>query len=112
MSGERPDTSLSENTIRQLERLAASGVAIVPTTEITTHFVLEREGFLILVERTEEGFGSVGSPGLLCDQGFAALIWKGQEPYWVARGFSQAATPEQVASVRDFAAIVKNCLTG
>ena len=103
---------ISEHTIRKLECLAASGVTIVPTTEIATHFVLEREGFVMLVERTDEGFGSIGSPGLLGDHGFAALLWKGQEPFWVAHGFSQQATPEQVASVRDFAAMVKSCLAG
>ena len=44
--------------------------------EITSHFILERDGFVVFVERRETGFGNIGAPGLMTEQGFAALIWR------------------------------------
>ncbi|MBS1877708.1 MAG: hypothetical protein JSU00_31140 [Acidobacteria bacterium] len=89
----------------QLERLAERGVNLLPAVEITTHFIFERDGFVALVERKEDGFGAIGAPGLLGGPaGFAALVWRGAEPWFVARNFEQQATPDQVASIRRFAA--------
>ena len=35
--------------------------------------------------------------------GFAALVWRGRRAWFVARGFEQPATDDQVASIRSFA---------
>ncbi len=89
---------------RQLERLAERGINLLPAVEITSHFIFERDGFVALVERKEDGFGNIGAPGLLVDEGgFAALVWRGDEPWFVARGHEQRATGEQVAAIRKFA---------
>jgi hypothetical protein len=89
---------------QQLLRLSERGINLLPVVEITTHFIFERDGFIALVERKEEGFGNIGAPGLLVEQGgYAALVWRGDEPWFVARGFSQQATREQVTSIRNFA---------
>lgn len=90
---------------QQLERLAAHCINLIPAAEITTHFIFERDGFVALVERKEEGFGNIGAPGLLIEKtgGFAALVWRGaDDPWFVARGFEQRATDEQVATLRRF----------
>lgn len=96
--------------LRKLECLANAGVQLLPASEITTHFVLERNGFILLVERTIDGFGQIGSPGLLTNQGFAALMWQGSSPFFVAKHFQQPATPQEVAAAREFTVIVKNCI--
>ena len=86
----------------KLERLAAAGIQILPAVEITTHYVFERDGFVALVERTGDGFGGVGSAGILTGGGFAALIERGGRACFVARNFEQEARPEQVEALRRF----------
>lgn len=88
--------------LEKLERLANANINLLPAAEITTHFVLERNGFVALVERRNDDFGRVGSAGMLTDSGFAALVWRGREAYFVARNFEQQATPGQIGELRQF----------
>jgi hypothetical protein len=88
--------------IDKLEKLAAAGIQIVPA-EITSHFILERDGFVAFVERREEAFGNIGAPGLMTDHGYAALIWRGEQAFFVGKGFEETASLEQVERVRAFA---------
>ncbi len=85
----------------RLEKLAAAGIQIIPAG-VTSHFILERDGFVAFVERKGDDFGNIGAPGLMTDKGFAALIWRGERPYFIARGFEQAATDEDVQKIRRF----------
>jgi hypothetical protein len=94
-----------------LERLAAAGIQLLPALEITTHYVFERDGFVALVERTPDGFGGVGSAGILTGSGFAALIRRGDRSYFVAKGFEQEALPEQADGLRKFSADLKSALS-
>ena len=87
----------------QLEKLAAAGIQLVPA-EITSHFIFERDGFVAFVERRDESFGNIGAAGLMTERGFAALLWRGEQAFFVAKGFEQAASPEQVQMIRCFAA--------
>lgn len=87
---------------RQLQRLAAARVQILRMESLSRHFVLERDGFVILVERREGGFGNAGSAGLTTEHGFAALVQRNDEFRFVTRGFDQLATPEQIAALRLF----------
>jgi len=93
-----------------LERLAASGISLLPAVEISSHYVFERDGFVALVERTPDGFGGIGSAGILTGSGFAALIRRGERSYFVARGFEQEAQPELAEGLRRFAADLKSAL--
>jgi len=95
---------------RTLECLDTAGINIVPFAGASTHFVLESDGFILLVERTDDGFGNIGAPGLLTEHGFAALIWRGDESFFVAKNFEQPATEKQVEAARKFLQIVKNCI--
>lgn len=95
--------------IERLEKIAAAGIQIIPV-EINTHFIFERDGFAALVERVNEGFGNIGSAGLVTEQGFAVLVWRDSKPFFVARGFDQQATDEQVDKLRSFAADLKQAL--
>jgi len=94
-----------------LERLAAAGIQLLPALELTTHYVFARDGFVALVDRTPNGFGGVGSAGILTGNGFAALIHRGGKSYFVARNFEQEARPEQVEALRQFSADLKSALS-
>jgi hypothetical protein len=93
-----------------LERLAAVAIQMLPAVEITTHYVFERNGFIALVERTPDGFGGIGSAGILTGNGFAALIHRGDRSYFVARNFEQEAQPEQVEALKRFSLDLKSAL--
>jgi hypothetical protein len=94
-----------------LERLAAAGIQLLPAVEITTHYVFERDGFVALVERTPDGFGGIGSAGLLTGNGFAALIQRGDRYYFIAKNFEQAARREQVEALQCFSLDLKTALS-
>ena len=71
------------------EKLAAAGIQIIPA-EIASHFILERDGFVAFVERRPEQaypFGNIGAAGLMTERGFAALIWRGDQAFFVGKGF-------------------------
>jgi hypothetical protein len=92
-----------------LEKLIAAGIQLLPA-HIENYFVFERDGFVALVERREDGFGRIGTPGLLTEKGPAPLVWKGQSAYFVAKGLEQPASEEQVAAIRRFSDDLKAAL--
>ncbi|HVT94622.1 MAG TPA: hypothetical protein VHD76_17375 [Bryobacteraceae bacterium] len=91
-------------------KLCAADIQILPLTEIPNHFVFERRGFVCLVERRESSFGAIGASGVLTPKGLAVLVWRGASPYFVAKGFEQAATPEQVDMLRAFSRDLEEAL--
>ena len=93
-----------------LERLVASGIELLPAPEVTAHFIFTRDGFVALVERRGEAFGGIGSAGLLMHQGLAPLIWRGSRAFFVARGFEQEASAEEVEGLKRFSADLKAAL--
>ena len=78
--------------------------------EVARHFVFERDGFIALVERRDNGFGNVGSAGILSEKGFAALVHRDGAPFFVAKDFEQRATAEQVTVLRAFQADLERAL--
>ncbi len=100
---------MTQDLSGRLEKLAAAGIQIVPA-EAASYFILERDGFIAFVERREDSFGNIGAPGLLTDHGYAALIWRGDEAFFVAKGFEQPASPEQVQKIRAFASDLESAL--
>jgi hypothetical protein len=96
-----------------LAKVAAVGIQIVPA-EIASHFIFERDGFVAFVERraepSENPFGNIGSPGLMTERGFAALIWRGELAVFVGKGFEQPASAEQVLQIRSFASDLASAL--
>ena len=95
--------------IARLEKIAAAGIQLIPT-ELSSHFLFERDGFVALVERKEDGFGNIGSAGLMTDHGLAVLVWRGANGFFVGRGFEQEATAEQIDRLRAFADDLRNAL--
>ena len=95
---------------QKLERLAAAGIQMIPA-EINSHFIMERGGFVSFVERREQTFGNIGTAGLMTERGFAALIWRGNQAFFVGKGFEQPALPGQVQQIRAFAADLAGALS-
>ena len=93
-----------------LKKLAGAGIELIPAMEISTHFVFERGGFVALVERRESGFGNLGAPGILTEQGMAHLVWRGESAFFVTRGWERAAEAEEVTGLRGFAEDLKKSL--
>ena len=84
----------------QLFALSSANIQLVPA-DLSTHYVLERDGFVCLVEKLDGGFGAIGSVCKLLTDGFAVVAWTGSEAHFVAKGQPrQAATPEEVAQFR------------
>lgn len=93
-----------------LLRLAEANIELLPTVELTTHFVFARDGFVALVERRSGGFGNIGAPGILCEKGMAQLVWRGDQAYWVAKGFEQPVSSGTVDQLRMFSNDLKKSL--
>jgi dephospho-CoA kinase len=94
----------------RLENLQAAGIQII-SADVTSHFILERDGFVAFVERKGDDFGNIGAPGLMTEKGFAALVWRGGKAYFIARGLEQPATDEQVETIREFANDLESALS-
>ena len=86
----------------RLARLTEAGIQLLPL-DSGQYFVFERDGFIALVERAADGgFGQVGPAGLLTERGFAALVWKGEKAFFIAKGFEEEAGSERVLLLRQF----------
>src|SRR4051812_39346628 len=88
----------------KFEKLVAANIQLLPLVEIHTHFVFERDGFAALVERVKDGFGRIGTAGRMSDKGIAPLLWKNGSPFFVAKGFEEPATQENIEALRRFQA--------
>jgi hypothetical protein len=95
---------VSPQTLTRLERLAASNINLLSAVEIAGYFVVERGGYIALVERTESGFGRVGGAGLLTESGFAALVWRGSHAFFTGKSYERPASEAEVADLRAFQA--------
>ena len=93
-----------KDVIEKFEKLAAASIHLLPTAGIPTHYVFARDGFVALVDRTGIGAGGIGAPGLLTERGIAMLVWKDGQAFFVTKETERAAAPEQVDSLRRFAA--------
>jgi hypothetical protein len=88
----------------QLLALAHANIALVPA-DLSTHYLVTRDGFVCLVEKRAGGFGAIGSVCKLLDGGFAIVTWKSQhEARFVAKGQPpQTATSEEISQLRALA---------
>ncbi len=92
---------MSPETLRQLERIAELGIGLIPAAGVGSHFLFERGGFVVVVERRGEAFGRAGSPGKLVEgHGFAALVRRDDGDWFVARDGRWPAAPEEAESAR------------
>jgi hypothetical protein len=88
--------------------LGSTGIQLLSETRAYAMFA--RDNLLALVERTAEGYGSIGSTGIFTERGVAYLIWRDGQAFLAGKGFEQPATGEQVAAVRRFSEDLKAAL--
>ncbi len=89
-------------------RLAALGIQLLADTG--RHFLFTRDNFVVLVERTPAGFGSVGSTGVFLAGGLAYLVWREGRAFFVGKGREQPALAEEVEALRRFSADIAAAL--
>jgi hypothetical protein len=94
----------------KLERLVALGIEVVPMPGLDRHVVFARGGYASLVERTETGLGRIGASGFITEHGLAFLVWRGETAYFVAKQHELIATPDQIASLRQFSSDLERTL--
>ncbi|WP_321470358.1 hypothetical protein [uncultured Paludibaculum sp.] len=102
---------MNPDVLIQLEKIAAAGIEIIPTPQVPTHFVFSRDGCVVLVERRGEGFGSIGSPGMLSEKGgFAALVDRAGKAWFIAKGEERPAQPGEAEAARRLFTDLKSAL--
>ena len=89
------------------ERLAELGFDIAPLPNVSGHAVLTREGYAALVPIRDGRFGSAGAPGIITPDGLAPLVWRGEEAWFVRKGFERRATQGEIHAVQAFLRDVK-----
>jgi hypothetical protein len=77
--------------------LAASGIQLV--AETAGHCLFTRDNCIALVERRE---GTIGSTGILTEQGLAYLVWRDGQAFFKSKSAEIPAGEEQIRAVRQF----------
>ena len=88
--------------------LGSTGIQLL--SETCAYAMFARDDLLALVERTADGYGSVGSTGMWTERGLAYLIWRDGQAFLAGKGFEQPATGEQVAAMHRFSEDLKAAL--
>ena len=88
--------------------LDSTGIQLLSETQ--SHYMFVRDNLIALVERTPQGFGSIGSTGMLTGRGLAYLVFRDGQAFLAGKGFEQPASPEQVAAVKRFSEDLKAAL--
>jgi hypothetical protein len=89
-------------------RLAALGIGLM--AEAKEYSVLVRDTCMALVHFNEAGCASLGSSGMMTENGLAYLVWRGERPLLVAKSNEFPAEAEQVEQIRKFSADLKSAL--
>ena len=79
------------------ESLAAAGIQLV--AETVSHYLFARDTCIALVERSA---GTVGSTGIMTEQGLAYLIWRDGQAFLKSKSAEIPATGEQLTAIRQF----------
>lgn len=96
-----------------LSRLAIAGFELLPMLDVSTHYIVGRDGLIAFVQRHEDGrFGSSGNPGKLCERGLATFVRRGEAGVFMAKGLEISATDEEYAAVVAFAKDLRVVLSG
>jgi len=90
-------------------RLARAKILLAAQTKGYGLFV--RENCMSLVHSDERGFRSIGSSGMMTENGLAYLVWREGRATLAAHGANESpAAPEQVETLRKFGEDLKRAL--
>ena len=89
--------------------LGSTGIQLL--SETPSYRMFARDNLIALVERTAEGYGSIGSTGILTERGLAYLVWRDGQAFLAGKGFEEATTEEQVAAVQVFGGLESRAMT-
>jgi hypothetical protein len=81
-------------------RLQSFGIGLVTESPAVSIFV--RDVCVAMAGRGAEGALSLGSTGMMTENGLAYLVWRQGRPRLAAKGSEVAAAPEQVEAIRRF----------
>ena len=76
--------------------LGSTGIQLV--SETRSYWMFARDNLLALVERTSDGYGGIGSTGILTERGLAYLVWRDGQAFLAGKGFELQATDNTIAS--------------
>ena len=79
-------------------------------SEGRSHTLFFRDRFIALVERTESGFGSIGSTGVLTEGGLSYLVWREGRALLVSKGSESEADAGLLEALRRFSDDLKAAL--
>jgi hypothetical protein len=83
---------------------------IVLMSEGPSFCFFARDACVAIVPRARDGFGPVGSTGILTEAGLGYLIWREGRAFISRHGMETAAEPEQVTMIQRFSADLKIAL--
>jgi len=81
-------------------RLASLGIALVAETPAVTAFA--RDTCVAMAGASAGGGLTLGSTGIMTENGVAYLVWREGRPWLAAKGAEVPAAPEQVDAIRRF----------
>jgi len=84
---------LTPAQIKTLQRLLASGFQFVPMERITRHVVVEKDGFIALLDPAEGKLKLFGQVGYRVGDGIGMLVEQGRQHSFVWKKQSIPATP-------------------
>jgi len=90
------------------ERLATRNIQVA--AEAPGHYMFVRDVCMALVERAADGFGSIGSTGVMTENGLAYLVWREGRPLLVGKGGETAVEASQIDAIRRFSEDLKAAL--
>jgi hypothetical protein len=89
-------------------RLEGFGISLVAESPAVSIFM--REACVAMVGRTPGGGFSLGSTGMMTENGLAYLVWREGHACLAAKGGEVAAGPGQIAAIRQFSEDLKAAL--
>jgi hypothetical protein len=88
--------------------LGSTGIQLL--SETASFCIFARDNLIALVERRADGYGGIGSTGIMMERGLAYLIWRDGQPFLAGKGFEERAADAQVLAVRSFSEDLKAAL--
>jgi len=89
-------------------RLQSFGIGLVTESAAVSVFV--RDVCVAMVGRGAEGGLSLGSTGMMTENGLAYLVWREGRPRLAAKGSEVATAPEQVEAIQRFSGDLRKAL--